>query len=88
MFELMALAAQQLARGPDYGTWASPGYLRQPWKGLRSDVGSGFTGCHQRACQVSGIYGPNGRLAGDLPDCWADGLCSYETHDTRVMGPE
>ena len=28
--------------------------------------------------QTSGIFGPNGRLAGDLKECWADGLCDYE----------
>ena len=50
----------------------------KPELGVRSPVSSAFTECHQRACQVSGIFGSNGRLAGDLKECWADGLCDYE----------
>ena len=42
----------------------------------RRDVDAGVP--RRSACQVSGIFGPGGRLAGDLKDCWADGLCSYE----------
>ena len=42
----------------------------------RRDADAGVP--RRSACQVSGIFGPEGRLAGDLKDCWADGLCSYE----------
>eukprot|EP00802_Teleaulax_amphioxeia_P021304 Tamp_21652.p4 GENE.Tamp_21652~~Tamp_21652.p4 ORF type:complete len:100 (+),score=17.54 Tamp_21652:47-301(+) len=59
-------------------TWPCACRSSNPEKGVRSNVSSAFTECHQRACQTSGIFGPNGRLAGDLKECWADGLCDYE----------
>jgi hypothetical protein len=36
--------------------------------------------------QVSGIFGPNGRLAGNLKECWADGLCTHEV--SQVHAPK
>jgi len=77
MFALLG-SLQALARADDYGMWAAEGVLDHPEQGIRSTVSSTFSNCHQRACQVSGIFGPNGRLAGNLKECWADGLCTHE----------
>mmetsp|Transcript_48142 Transcript_48142/g.151055 ORF Transcript_48142/g.151055 Transcript_48142/m.151055 type:complete len:88 (+) Transcript_48142:247-510(+) len=77
MFALLH-SFQYLAGGMRYGEWAPPGSLRRPEQGVKSPVDSNFSGCQQRACQVSGIFGPNGRLSGEEKDCWADGLCSSD----------
>mmetsp|Transcript_50543 Transcript_50543/g.120283 ORF Transcript_50543/g.120283 Transcript_50543/m.120283 type:complete len:88 (+) Transcript_50543:90-353(+) len=87
MFALI-LQVESLAGGPRYGTWAPPGFLSDPSKGWHSDVESGFTECPSRACQFTGIFAHNGRLAGELPDCWADGLCRHPVGEPKTTGPE